>query len=117
MSKSDATYNRYLECTSGGHNKFYDIWVQKEGQSWIVRAQYGKIGTEGRELRKGSSKYESTAINLANNLRNEKIAKGYQLANLPGSTKTTLKKKKAPKKVEQPTRKSISLERFAHILD
>lgn len=60
-----------LECTTGGHNKFYEMTENGDG---TFTARYGAIGTSGATKTYPMSKWPS--------IYNEKIRKGYiHLAN------------------------------------
>ena len=62
-----------LECTTGGHNKFYEMTENGDG---TFTARYGAIGTSGATKTYPMSKWPS--------IYNEKIRKGYiHLPNQP----------------------------------
>ena len=62
-----------LECTTGGHNKFYEMTENGDG---TFTARYGAIGTSGATKTYPMSKWPS--------IYNEKIRKGYiHLSNQP----------------------------------
>ncbi len=67
-----ATTKRYFECVEGSTSKFWEVWL--EGNDVVT--QWGKIGTPGRETRKGYAD-EAKAQKEYAKLLNEKIEKGY----------------------------------------
>jgi predicted DNA-binding WGR domain protein/8-oxo-dGTP pyrophosphatase MutT (NUDIX family) len=70
-------YQADLTNTEPGHNKFYKITVTKVALGFVVTAQWGKIGTEGQSMVKGSYGSQVAAVTAAKMLANEKKAKGY----------------------------------------
>ena len=73
-----------LECTTGGHNKFYKMTENGDG---TFTARYGAIGTLGATKTYPMSKWPS--------IYNEKIRKGYiHLSNQPVSK--TVKEQRRP---------------------
>lgn len=68
-----------LQCTDGGHNKFYNIYIHsKQRNQHIVSFHYGKIGTSGTTLNH-SFKDENKAIEFLNKKKFQKINKGYKI--------------------------------------
>lgn len=71
-------YKADLKNTEPGHDKFYRIEV-KQGAlgAFVVTAHWGKTGTAGQSMTKGSYTSQVSAVTAAKLLANEKKAKGY----------------------------------------
>ncbi len=86
-----------LECTTGNHNKFYEIWLESKSIGYTVCFQYGRIGTAGVGGAKVKDVSYSTAMATLNDLKYEKQAKGYQIVSDAGDgAEDTKPKKKNP---------------------
>jgi hypothetical protein len=71
---------RRLECKTGGHNKFYELWMEQKGSSdyWFVNFKYGAIGTSGLSGSKTpTAMMKHLASGIYNKLLTEKLGKGY----------------------------------------
>lgn len=77
---SDMVDFRRLECKTGGHNKFYELWMEQKGSSdyWFVNFKYGAIGTSGLSGSKTpNAMMKHLASGIYNKLLTEKLGKGY----------------------------------------
>lgn len=66
-----------LECTTGGHNKFYELDLVRTNGHVVVKGLYGRIGQAGQEavIYDGASETEAKAEMQKKQL--EKQKKGY----------------------------------------
>lgn len=82
-----------LECTTGGHNKFYELDLIKNNGRVTVRAQYGAIGQAGNEhvIYDGDNEQEAIAEMQKKQLSKQK--KGYVIVSNGGSNGTPEQKK------------------------
>lgn len=69
---------KHLECTTGGHNKFWKIWTIGNGVT--VKTKFGQIGTDGTTVVKDFD-YRYQAQTYINQKVEEKINKGYVVIN------------------------------------
>lgn len=105
----------YLECTSGTHNKFYEVKCYlEEGKThkWHVETCHGVIGT--KKPRAGVRKtfyHQSLASGFARSVINKKLAKGY--VDRTGKKRAA---KKPRRKLNKNSATDASLRRFANIL-
>jgi len=107
----------YLECTSGTHNKFYEIKCYlEEGKTykWHVETSHGAIGTtKPRDGVRKTFYHQSLAQGFLRSILNKKLAKGY-------ADRTSVKKQRTVKKPKRKLNKNsasdVSLRRFANIL-
>jgi predicted DNA-binding WGR domain protein len=74
----------YLENTTNGHNKFYQIELRKvnsnlptSGTLWHIRCLYGKIGTTGQEVWHKTNCYLEP-YRYFQDLERSKRSKGYK---------------------------------------
>ncbi len=67
-----------LENTTGSHNKFYEIWIDRESGLYTVMFQYGRIGTSGVGGVKESGLTLASAQAVMADLRYSKQNKGYK---------------------------------------
>jgi len=68
----------HLECRTANHNKQYHVFLEAEGQGFIVYATYGPIGGTLQKTVKTNSPVSLTeARKTFDKLVNEKLAKGY----------------------------------------
>lgn len=109
----------YLENTSGNHNKFYEIKLERKDRGsrpFEVVCRWGRIGTQGRTSSKGAYVYEGAAQNKVRAIVSEKRAKGY---NIIENHKAKTKKQKAEtaKARGEETYEDILLNRFSDILE
>ena len=79
MSEAQS-YSRHAELKAGTKNKFYTVEVEPtEGARYRLTFVYGRIGTEGRRIDKGSFKSFNYAKQLADEQIETKIEKkGYK---------------------------------------
>lgn len=83
----------YMECTTAGHNKFYEVWIADSTGGFDVMFRYGKIGTPGVGGRKNTHVLSlSLAERLMNDLKYEKQNKGYVVKQKGGKTDETVEK-------------------------
>jgi ATP-dependent DNA ligase/predicted DNA-binding WGR domain protein len=66
-----------LECTTGGHNKFYEFHVARNKGRISVRGLYGAIGQAPKEAMIYDGDSEAGASNELNRKQTEKLKKGY----------------------------------------
>jgi len=104
---------KYLECTTGSANKFYNVEILKNDQEqFVVRCHWGRIGTKGQYQDKGTYHAEYRATNMRDKLIRQKKQKGYEDV-------TAKKAKEAPKKEkakDKPvTKHEVSLSRFTDL--
>ena len=45
-----------LECRSGGHNKYYEFEIVREGLEYVATAYYGRIGNGSQTSHIGTSR-------------------------------------------------------------
>lgn len=104
----------YLECTTGSHNKFYEVKCYlEEGETpkWHVETCHGVIGTT--KLRTGVRKTfhsQSLAAGFARSIIHKKLAKGY----VDKTGKKTIRRPQ--RKLNKNSSTDASLRRFAAIL-
>lgn len=82
-----------LECTIGGHNKFYELNLVRTNGHVVVKGLYGRIGHAGQEavIYDGDSEVEAKAEMQKKQL--EKQKKGYVIVG-NGSSVTVAQKKR-----------------------
>lgn len=82
-----------LECTTGGHNKFYELSLTKNNGRVTVMALYGAIGGAGNEhvIYDGDNEQEAIAEMQRKQLSKEK--KGYRIVGHRSSIQATAEKK------------------------
>jgi predicted DNA-binding WGR domain protein len=68
-----------LECTTGGHNKFYELHLIKNNGNVIAKALYGAIGNAPQENVFYNGDNEQEAIGEMQKKQLEKQKKGYVL--------------------------------------
>jgi bifunctional non-homologous end joining protein LigD len=68
-----------LECTSGGHNKFYEFNLVRSSGRVRVLGYYGAIGQAPKETVIYDGNSESDARKELDKKQNEKLKKGYQV--------------------------------------
>jgi predicted DNA-binding WGR domain protein len=70
--------SRYAEKKAGANNKFYEVKVEEheDGRCYLTFT-YGRIGTEGKTLDKGSFRSFNYAVQLADEQFDKKLSKGY----------------------------------------
>lgn len=68
-----------LECTTGGSNKFYELWLESSGGGYNVCFKYGPIGQPGVGGVKRADVTYSMATASLNDIKSEKMAKGYKV--------------------------------------
>jgi len=104
----------YLECTTGTHNKFYEVKCYlEEGKThkWHVETSHGAIGTKKPRAGVRKTFYsQSLASGYARSIINKKLAKGY----VDNTGKKTIKRPK--RKLNKNSATDASLRRFANIL-
>lgn len=67
-----------LRCTTGGHNKYYQVWLEKVVNGWLVQFKYGAIGATGLVGTKTPQpKDEWAAKKIYESIKDEKLGKGY----------------------------------------
>jgi ATP-dependent DNA ligase len=66
-----------LECTTGGHNKFYEFHISRTNDRITVRGLYGAIGQAPKEARIYDGDSEADARKELDRKQNEKLRKGY----------------------------------------
>jgi len=83
-----------LECTLGGHNKFYEFHGIESKGRYTVKAFYGRIGLAGVEtvLYDGDNKGE--ANKEFEKKKTEKLKKGYIVVSQNGKSTPTAPEKK-----------------------
>ena len=83
-----------LECTIGGHNKFYEFEGTESNGRFTVRGLYGRIGQAGSEttIYDGDSKEE--ANREFNKKKAEKEKKGYIVVSQNGRLTPLMAEKK-----------------------
>ena len=83
-----------LECTTGGHNKFYELDLIKNNGRVIVKALYGAIGQAGNEHVVYDGDNEQEAQGEMTRKQLEKQRRGYVIVSdgsavqAPGQKKT-----------------------------
>ena len=85
-----------LECTTGGHNKFYEFHGIESNGRFTVKGMYGRIGQAANEaiIYDGDSKIE--ANKEFEKKKTEKLKKGYVVVSNNGkSTPAPAEKKTA----------------------
>lgn len=112
---------KLMECTSKSSNKFYEVTLSKEGNTYTVMARWGsRKGTyRNKDLWKTEGgqfmrKYEGDSLPMArrefNKVVRSKTSKGYKEIKAPES-----KKPVEPKKPKIKTLEEASLERFSDL--
>jgi len=66
-----------LECTIGGHNKFYELHFVKNDGRVTVKGLYGAIGQAPKEALIYDGDNEQQAVAEMSKKQNEKLKKGY----------------------------------------
>ena len=82
-----------LECTTGGHNKFYELSLTKNNGRVTVKALYGSIGKAGNVhvIYDGDNEQEAIAEMQKKQLSKEK--KGYRIVGNGSSVQAPVQKK------------------------
>jgi len=82
-----------LECTTGGHNKFYELALIKNNGRVTVKALYGALGQAGNEhvIYDGDNEQEAIAEMQKKQLSKQK--KGYVIVGNGSSVQSTEQKK------------------------
>ncbi len=83
-----------LECTSGGHNKFYELHLIKTNGHVIAKALYGAIGNAPQENVFYDGDNEQEAIAEMQKKQLEKQKKGYVIVGSNGKSKPVPAQKK-----------------------
>lgn len=83
-----------LECTTGGHNKFYELYLIKNNGSVIAKAMYGAIGNAPQENIFYNGDNEQEAIAEMQKKQLEKQKKGYVLVGSNGKATPAPSEKK-----------------------
>jgi predicted DNA-binding WGR domain protein len=84
-----------LECTTGGHNKFYELHLVKTNGQVIAKALYGAIGNAPQENVFYNGDNEQEAVAEMQKKQLEKQKKGYILVGSDGkATQTSAEKKR-----------------------
>jgi len=66
-----------LECRSGGHNKYYEFEIVREGLEYVATAYYGRIGNGPQTSHIGTSRILGDVTRAVTSKMSEKLAKGY----------------------------------------
>jgi predicted DNA-binding WGR domain protein len=74
-----------LECTSAGHNKFYEFHISRTNGRITVRGLYGAIGQAPKEAMIYDGDSEADARTELDRKQNEKLRKGYVVVSSDGS--------------------------------
>ena len=85
-----------LECTTGGHNKFYELHLLKTNGQVIAKALYGAIGNAPQENVFYNGDNEQEAIAEMQSKQLEKLKKGYVIVGSNGSPTPAPAEKKRP---------------------
>ena len=83
-----------LECTTGGHNKYYELHLSRGGARFTVEGLYGAIGQAPKKtlIYDGDDQQEAVAEMQKKQLEKEK--KGYVIVGSGGSIPQTPAQKK-----------------------
>ena len=83
-----------LECTTGGHNKYYELHLSRGTNRYTVRGLYGAIGQapKGALIYDGDNEQEALAEMQKKQL--EKQKKGYVIAGTSSTLPSTPDQKK-----------------------
>lgn len=82
-----------LECTTGGHNKFYELSLTKNNGRVTVKALYGAIGQAATEHVIYDGDNEQIAIAEMQKKQLSKEKKGYRIVGNGSSVQATAEKK------------------------
>lgn len=66
-----------LECTIGGHNKYYELHYSKNDGRITVKGLYGAIGQAPKEATIYDGDNEQEAVSEMQKKQTEKLKKGY----------------------------------------
>jgi predicted DNA-binding WGR domain protein len=83
-----------LECTTGGHNKFYELHLIQGNGRITVKGLYGAIGQSPKEHPVYDGDNEQEALAEMQKKQLEKQKKGYVLVGSDGKATRTAKQKK-----------------------
>ena len=89
---SDKPFEVTLQYSEGSSHKEYKVVVTGLGDDWMVKCYYGRIGGAMQATTKTSNPvFFGTASRIANELVNEKVAKGYKVTARTGGEPVSLR--------------------------
>ena len=83
-----------LECTTGGHNKYYELHLSRGSDRFIVEGLYGAIGQAPKKAMVYDGDNEQEALAEMQKKQLEKQKKGYVIVGSGGSIPQALAQKK-----------------------
>lgn len=83
-----------LECTTGGHNKYYELHLSRSSARFTVEGLYGAIGQAPKKALIYDGDNEQEAVAEMQKKQLEKQKKGYAIAGTSGTVPSSPAQKK-----------------------
>jgi predicted DNA-binding WGR domain protein len=83
-----------LECTTGGHNKYYELHFSRGNERYVVEGLYGAIGQAPKKALIYDGDNEQEAVAEMQKKQLEKQKKGYVIVGSGGASSTIPVQKK-----------------------